>query len=31
MSYPLNLQPLVIEDQEEPKEAYERIFETIAK
>jgi CheY-like chemotaxis protein len=30
MSYPLLIQPLVIEDEERAKEAYEQIFETIA-
>jgi CheY-like chemotaxis protein len=30
VSYPTAIQPLVIEDQEDPKEAYERIFTTIA-
>lgn len=31
MSYPLNLQPLVIEDDEGAKEAYQGIFDAIAK
>lgn len=30
MSYPIAIQPLVIEDEEAPKEAYERIFANIA-
>lgn len=30
MSFPINLQPLVIEDNEDIKEVYSRIFETIA-
>jgi len=31
MSYPLTIQPLIVEDEEKPKEMYEEIFESLPK